>query len=244
MNIRKIFSHFWGDPQGQQLFSLTDEVKQLHVTELKRPLKTFLEKVKNINISEPPPNMSTFRKEYIKAFVDSFPENSMYLTDEYGKQDKDQSGNLEYFSKDKQDEYLTEMLNYYINDDLEYQLSGQGLFDNVHEIPMAIFTHYLKMEKEVVKKRGQQRTNFQTAYAPVVGKFRNAIDKMLKDLDTKINTPNITNKQQLETIKSEVEQYKIAVDAIGKVIASGGPSEIIKDSIARSAYFGDEFKIN
>ena len=30
----------------------------------------------------------------------------------------------------------------------------------------------------------------------------------------------------------------------GKVIASGGPSEIIKDSIARSAYFGDEFKIN
>ena len=30
----------------------------------------------------------------------------------------------------------------------------------------------------------------------------------------------------------------------GKVIASGGPSEIIKDSTARSAYFGDEFKIN
>ncbi len=32
--------------------------------------------------------------------------------------------------------------------------------------------------------------------------------------------------------------------ANGKVIASGGPNEIIKDSIARSAYFGDEFKIN
>ncbi len=32
--------------------------------------------------------------------------------------------------------------------------------------------------------------------------------------------------------------------ANGKVIASGGPNEIIKDSTARSAYFGDEFKIN
>ena len=30
----------------------------------------------------------------------------------------------------------------------------------------------------------------------------------------------------------------------GKIIASGSPSEIIKDSSARSAYFGDEFKIN
>ena len=30
----------------------------------------------------------------------------------------------------------------------------------------------------------------------------------------------------------------------GKIIASGSPQEIIKDSSARSAYFGDEFKIN
>ncbi len=30
----------------------------------------------------------------------------------------------------------------------------------------------------------------------------------------------------------------------GKIIASGSPDEIIKDSTARSAYFGDEFKIN
>ena len=30
----------------------------------------------------------------------------------------------------------------------------------------------------------------------------------------------------------------------GKVIASGSPSEIINDTNARSAYFGDEFKIN
>ena len=30
----------------------------------------------------------------------------------------------------------------------------------------------------------------------------------------------------------------------GKIIASGSPSEIIKDSSARSAYFGEEFKIN
>ena len=30
----------------------------------------------------------------------------------------------------------------------------------------------------------------------------------------------------------------------GKIIASGSPNEIIKDSGARSAYFGDEFKIN
>ena len=30
----------------------------------------------------------------------------------------------------------------------------------------------------------------------------------------------------------------------GKIIASGSPNEIIKDSTARSAYFGNEFKIN
>ena len=30
----------------------------------------------------------------------------------------------------------------------------------------------------------------------------------------------------------------------GKIIASGSPSEIINDSVAKSAYFGDEFKIN
>ena len=30
----------------------------------------------------------------------------------------------------------------------------------------------------------------------------------------------------------------------GKIIASGSPNEIIKDSSAKSAYFGDEFKIN
>ena len=30
----------------------------------------------------------------------------------------------------------------------------------------------------------------------------------------------------------------------GKIIASGSPNEIIKDSSARSAYYGDEFKIN
>ena len=30
----------------------------------------------------------------------------------------------------------------------------------------------------------------------------------------------------------------------GKIIASGSPDEIVKDSTAKSAYFGDEFKIN
>ena len=30
----------------------------------------------------------------------------------------------------------------------------------------------------------------------------------------------------------------------GKIIASGTPNEIINDTKARSAYFGDEFKIN
>ena len=30
----------------------------------------------------------------------------------------------------------------------------------------------------------------------------------------------------------------------GKIIASGSPSEIVNDSSARSAYFGEEFKIN
>ena len=30
----------------------------------------------------------------------------------------------------------------------------------------------------------------------------------------------------------------------GKIIASGSPNEIINDINARSAYFGDEFKIN
>ena len=30
----------------------------------------------------------------------------------------------------------------------------------------------------------------------------------------------------------------------GKIIASGSPDEIVKDSSARNAYFGEEFKIN
>ena len=30
----------------------------------------------------------------------------------------------------------------------------------------------------------------------------------------------------------------------GKIIASGSPNEIVNDTSARSAYFGDEFKIN
>tara|TARA_B100001123_G_C15222229_1_gene991722 strand:+ start:527 stop:1303 length:777 start_codon:yes stop_codon:yes gene_type:complete len=30
----------------------------------------------------------------------------------------------------------------------------------------------------------------------------------------------------------------------GKIIASGSPNEIVHDSVAKSAYFGDEFKIN
>ena len=30
----------------------------------------------------------------------------------------------------------------------------------------------------------------------------------------------------------------------GRIIASGSPNEIINDTNARSAYFGDEFKIN
>ena len=30
----------------------------------------------------------------------------------------------------------------------------------------------------------------------------------------------------------------------GKIIASGSPNDIIEDSVAKSAYFGDEFKIN
>ena len=30
----------------------------------------------------------------------------------------------------------------------------------------------------------------------------------------------------------------------GKIIASGSPNEIINDTNARTAYFGDEFKIN
>ena len=31
---------------------------------------------------------------------------------------------------------------------------------------------------------------------------------------------------------------------LGKIKAAGSPNEIIKDSVAKSAYFGDEFKIN
>ena len=30
----------------------------------------------------------------------------------------------------------------------------------------------------------------------------------------------------------------------GKIIASGSPSEIIRDSTAKNAYFGEEFKLN
>ena len=64
----------------------------------------------------------------------------------------------------------------------------------------------------------------------------------------------IVNLQSLEKITVVVCDHqardllscvdRAIVLANGKVIASGGPIEIIKDSTARSAYFGDEFKIN
>ena len=64
----------------------------------------------------------------------------------------------------------------------------------------------------------------------------------------------IVNLQSLEKITVVVCDHqardllscvdRAIVLANGKVIASGGPNEIIKDSTARSAYFGDEFKIN
>ena len=47
-------------------------------------------------------------------------------------------------------------------------------------------------------------------------------------------------------IKQEIAKLcgRAIVLSNGKIIASGSPSEIIKDSSAKSAYFGNEFKIS
>ena len=64
----------------------------------------------------------------------------------------------------------------------------------------------------------------------------------------------IVNLQSLEKITVVVCDHqardllscvdRAIVLSAGKIIASGSPNEIIKDSTAKSAYFGDEFKIN
>ena len=65
---------------------------------------------------------------------------------------------------------------------------------------------------------------------------------------------NVLNLQSLEKITVVVCDHqardllscvdRALVLSNGKIIASGSPNEIINDSTARSAYFGDEFKIN
>ncbi len=47
---------------------------------------------------------------------------------------------------------------------------------------------------------------------------------------------------QARDLLSCVDRAIVLTD--GKIIASGSPNEIVKDSSAKSAYFGDEFKIN
>ena len=48
-----------------------------------------------------------------------------------------------------------------------------------------------------------------------------------------------------QRLTSHIEEENFpSISPDGKIIASGSPNEIIKDSSARSAYFGDEFKIN
>ena len=70
--------------------------------------------------------------------------------------------------------------------------------------------------------------------------------KMLQDI--------IVNLQSLENITVVICDHqardllscvdRAIVLSNGKIIASGSPDEIIQDSSAKSAYFGDEFKIN
>ena len=70
--------------------------------------------------------------------------------------------------------------------------------------------------------------------------------KMLQEIIVNLQTLDkitvIVCDHQARDLLSCVDRAIVLSD--GKIIASGSPDEIVKDSSAKLAYFGDEFKIN
>ncbi len=68
------------------------------------------------------------------------------------------------------------------------------------------------------------------------------LQEVIVNLQTIENITVVVCDHQARDLLSCVD--RAIVLSSGKIIASGSPSEIIKDTSAKSAYFGDEFKIN
>ena len=68
------------------------------------------------------------------------------------------------------------------------------------------------------------------------------LQEIIVNLQTIENITVVVCDHQARDLLSCVD--RAIVLSSGKIIASGSPSEIIKDTSAKSAYFGDEFKIN
>ena len=68
------------------------------------------------------------------------------------------------------------------------------------------------------------------------------LQQIIVDLQTHNNISIILCDHQARDLLSCVDRAIVLSN--GKIIASGSPNEIIKDASAKSAYFGDEFKIN
>ncbi len=68
------------------------------------------------------------------------------------------------------------------------------------------------------------------------------LQEIIVNLQTIENITIVVCDHQARDLLSCVD--RAIVLSSGKIIASGSPNEIIKDTSAKSAYFGDEFKIN
>ena len=68
------------------------------------------------------------------------------------------------------------------------------------------------------------------------------LQKIIVNLQTEERIGIIICDHQARDLLSCVDRAIVLSN--GKIIASGSPNEIINDTNARSAYFGDEFKIN
>ena len=68
------------------------------------------------------------------------------------------------------------------------------------------------------------------------------LQEIIVNLQTIENITVVVCDHQARDLLSCVD--RAIVLSSGKIIASGSPNEIIKDTSAKSAYFGDEFKIN
>ena len=68
------------------------------------------------------------------------------------------------------------------------------------------------------------------------------LQEIIINLQTNENITVVVCDHQARDLLSCVDRAIVLSN--GKIIASGSPNEIIKDTSAKSAYFGDEFKIN